>query len=281
MHVKERYGIPMPRTIAAAILAATFAASTALAAVPATDDIAFGARPGNVIGTGNSLPASVYASNITEANTHSRIAPRLPQPQTVSGSPHALLSAASRALDAGRTGEAQEALERAEYAPAQPVRVARADRSPECGSAGVAHRRSAARTCRGRSCACVAAGRGQPAAWWHGCARLTRSEGRRDPEVVVIPPREPEPVGAEADAALAAAGHVLAVEDDAGMRRLITRILQENGFRVTGARNGHEMWEALERLPIDLVLLDVMLPGTSGMQSVAHCAGGAAFPSSS
>ena len=114
MHVKKRYGIPMPRTIAAAILAATFAASTALAAVPATDDIAFGARPGNVIGTGNSLPASDYASNITEANTQSRIAPPLPQPQAVSESPHALLSAASRALDAGLTGEAQEALERAE-----------------------------------------------------------------------------------------------------------------------------------------------------------------------
>lgn len=34
---------------------------------------------------------------------------------------------------------------------------------------------------------------------------------------------------------------------------------------MTGARDGHEMWDALERLPIDLVLLDVMLPGTTGM----------------
>jgi two-component system, OmpR family, response regulator len=59
--------------------------------------------------------------------------------------------------------------------------------------------------------------------------------------------------------------HILAVEDDFGMRRLITQILQESGFHVTGACNGHDMWEALERLPIDLVLLDVMLPGTTGM----------------
>jgi two-component system, OmpR family, response regulator len=59
--------------------------------------------------------------------------------------------------------------------------------------------------------------------------------------------------------------HILAVEDDFGMRRLITQILQESGLHVTGARNGHEMWDALERLPIDLVLLDVMLPGTTGM----------------
>jgi two-component system OmpR family response regulator len=59
--------------------------------------------------------------------------------------------------------------------------------------------------------------------------------------------------------------HVLAVEDDSGMRRLITRILQENGFHVSGVRNGQEMWDALERLPVDVVLLDIMLPGTSGM----------------
>ncbi|MGH7209924.1 MAG: response regulator transcription factor, partial [Acetobacteraceae bacterium] len=59
--------------------------------------------------------------------------------------------------------------------------------------------------------------------------------------------------------------HVLAVEDDADMRRLIARTLQDNGFRVSGARNGQEMWETLGRLPIDLVLLDVMLPGTTGM----------------
>lgn len=49
------------------------------------------------------------------------------------------------------------------------------------------------------------------------------------------------------------------------MRRLIARILQEHGFRVTGARNGFEMWDTLERLPIDLVLLDIMLPGPSGI----------------
>jgi two-component system OmpR family response regulator len=59
--------------------------------------------------------------------------------------------------------------------------------------------------------------------------------------------------------------HVLAVEDDSGMRRLIARILQENGFHVTGVRNGQEMWDALERLPVDVVLLDIMLPGASGM----------------
>lgn len=78
----------------------------------------------------------------------------------------------------------------------------------------------------------------------------------------------PKPAPATADgmeAALPPVPHVLAVEDDAGMRLLIARILQENGFHVTGTRNGLEMWDALGRLPIDLVLLDLMLPGRTGL----------------
>lgn len=59
--------------------------------------------------------------------------------------------------------------------------------------------------------------------------------------------------------------HVLVVEDDAGTRTLLTRFLAENGMKATGARNGAEMWDAIERLPVDLVLLDVMLPGASGL----------------
>ena len=63
----------------------------------------------------------------------------------------------------------------------------------------------------------------------------------------------------------AAEPRVLVVEDDAGTRVLLTRFLQENGIAAAGARDGAEMWEALERGPVDLVLLDVMLPGTGGM----------------
>ena len=59
--------------------------------------------------------------------------------------------------------------------------------------------------------------------------------------------------------------HILVVEDDTGTRALLARFLGENGFRATGARNGAEMWEALEGTAIDLVLMDVMLPGTSGL----------------
>lgn len=60
--------------------------------------------------------------------------------------------------------------------------------------------------------------------------------------------------------------HVLVVEDDTGTRALLARFLGENGFRATGVRNGAEMWETLDRLAIDLILLDVMLPGASGLE---------------
>lgn len=98
-------------TLAAGLFAGAFAAPSRADPV---DDLALGARPGNLIGSGSSLPTSDHASNITEANTRSTIAPRLPSPQAATDTPHALLSAAYRALETGRTGEAQEALERAE-----------------------------------------------------------------------------------------------------------------------------------------------------------------------
>jgi hypothetical protein len=73
------------------------------------------ARPGNVIGTDQSLPLSSNASNITSADTRSTIAPRLPNPDVGPGAgPKQLLMAARQALAANQTGAAQEALERAE-----------------------------------------------------------------------------------------------------------------------------------------------------------------------
>jgi hypothetical protein len=74
-----------------------------------------GARPGNVIGTGSSLPTSPRASNITPQTSRSPIAPTLPVPPVgPDAGPSQYLQAARQALVAGHTGEAQEALERAE-----------------------------------------------------------------------------------------------------------------------------------------------------------------------
>ena len=79
------------------------------------------------------------------------------------------------------------------------------------------------------------------------------------------------PAGGEAPRAtrdtLESEPHVLVVEDDGEVRHLLARLLRENGFAVSGARDGREMREVLANAapPVDLVLLDVMLPGASGM----------------
>ena len=97
------------RTLVALLLLAS--ASEALAQpLPATPD---GARPGNDIGTGMSLPRSNEAGNLNAATTHSTLAPNLPAP-VGADTVRDLLMAARSALAARRTGEAQEALERAE-----------------------------------------------------------------------------------------------------------------------------------------------------------------------
>jgi DNA-binding response OmpR family regulator len=58
---------------------------------------------------------------------------------------------------------------------------------------------------------------------------------------------------------------IILVEDDPALRTLTTRVLQENGFTVRPAATGAEMWVALDIGPVDLVILDIMLPGTSGI----------------
>lgn len=79
---------------------------------PATPN---GARPGNVIGTGQSLPRSDTASHTPGSMPRSTIAPNLPSPPVgPNASPAQLLQAARSALAAGRTGEAQQSLEMAQ-----------------------------------------------------------------------------------------------------------------------------------------------------------------------
>jgi two-component system OmpR family response regulator len=58
---------------------------------------------------------------------------------------------------------------------------------------------------------------------------------------------------------------ILLVEDDPPLRALTARALQENGYTVRPAHAAPEMWRALEAGPVDLILLDVMLPGTNGL----------------
>ncbi len=59
--------------------------------------------------------------------------------------------------------------------------------------------------------------------------------------------------------------HLLVVDDDARLRELLRRYLSENGFRVTGAADAAEARANLACFAFDLIVLDVMMPGDSGL----------------
>ncbi|QHE86212.1 response regulator [Hydrogenophaga sp. BPS33] len=59
--------------------------------------------------------------------------------------------------------------------------------------------------------------------------------------------------------------HLLVVDDDADIRDLLSRYLQENGYRVTAVADGRGMRAALAAGDPDLIVLDVMLPGEDGI----------------
>ena len=58
---------------------------------------------------------------------------------------------------------------------------------------------------------------------------------------------------------------ILVVEDDPHIRTLILRVLKENGYEATSARDAREATAALASATFDLILLDVMLPVRSGL----------------
>jgi two-component system, OmpR family, phosphate regulon response regulator OmpR len=70
-------------------------------------------------------------------------------------------------------------------------------------------------------------------------------------------PPQPPPAG---DAA-----HLLVVDDDARLRALLQRFLAEQGFRVSTAADAAAARAALAAVAFDLVVLDVMMPGESGL----------------
>jgi two-component system OmpR family response regulator len=66
-------------------------------------------------------------------------------------------------------------------------------------------------------------------------------------------------------AAMAGASHILVVDDHREIRELVSRALAKDGFRVSTAGDGKAMRKVLADSRIDLVLLDLMLPGEDGL----------------
>lgn len=63
-----------------------------------------------------------------------------------------------------------------------------------------------------------------------------------------------------------ASAEILIVDDDSQILILMAKFLRANGFRAHTARNGIEMAETLKRVSVDLIVLDLMLPGKNGLE---------------
>jgi two-component system phosphate regulon response regulator OmpR len=63
--------------------------------------------------------------------------------------------------------------------------------------------------------------------------------------------------------------HILVVDDDTRLRRLLNTFLSQKGFRVSTASNAAEARQHLSALDFDLIVLDVMMPGETGLDFAA------------
>ena len=61
---------------------------------------------------------------------------------------------------------------------------------------------------------------------------------------------------------------ILIVDDESGIRESLTAILQEEGYRVEAVGSGEECLQVVESRPVDVVLLDVWLPGLDGLETL-------------
>ncbi len=61
------------------------------------------------------------------------------------------------------------------------------------------------------------------------------------------------------------ADHVMIVDDDREIRELAGNFLKKNGLTVTLAADGRQMRSMLESLSVDLIVLDIMMPGDDGL----------------
>lgn len=62
------------------------------------------------------------------------------------------------------------------------------------------------------------------------------------------------------------AAHILVVDDELPIRTMLAALLRRRGFTVTIAATGEEALDVAEQYPLDLLLLDLHLPGLSGME---------------
>ena len=60
--------------------------------------------------------------------------------------------------------------------------------------------------------------------------------------------------------------HILVVDDDDGIRELVKQFLNKNNYLVTTAKNAEDALEKVKIIKFDLIVLDIMMPGKSGLE---------------
>jgi two-component system phosphate regulon response regulator OmpR len=72
--------------------------------------------------------------------------------------------------------------------------------------------------------------------------------------------------------------HILVVDDDTRLRNLLNKYLTDNGFMVTAAEDAEDALRKLKSFEVDLVVLDVMMPGKSGFEMTTELRGTSSVP---
>ena len=62
--------------------------------------------------------------------------------------------------------------------------------------------------------------------------------------------------------------HILVVDDDDGIRSLVKKYLNENNYLVTTAQSAEDAIEKIKLIKFDLIILDIMMPGKSGLDFI-------------
>ena len=62
--------------------------------------------------------------------------------------------------------------------------------------------------------------------------------------------------------------HILVVDDDEGIRSLVKKYLNEKKYLVTTADNAENASKKIEIIKFDLIILDIMMPGKSGLEFI-------------
>jgi DNA-binding response OmpR family regulator len=60
--------------------------------------------------------------------------------------------------------------------------------------------------------------------------------------------------------------NILVVEDDVSPRQIMCAVLTKNGYKATGAGNGNEALDVIDREQVDLIISDIMMPEMDGFQ---------------